>query len=274
VLTASASAVPRGIVGVVHLPALPGDPGFSPGTAFADVLDFARRDATALAEGGCVAIIVENFGSTPFCKGTADDRLPAEQVAAMSLAVAAIAGEVAVPLGVNCLRNDARAALSIAAVTGAAFVRVNVHAGAYVTDQGIIEGEAAATLRHRRALGAEDVAILADVLVKHAAPLAEVSVRDATHDCLHRGRADAVIVTGAATGAPVDRQRLQQVREAAGDAPVLLGSGTTPDNAAALGPLVDGAIVGTYFKRDGVLSAPVDVERVRRVVAAFAEAAR
>lgn len=254
---------PRGIIGVVHLRALPGDPGF--GGSLDEVIAFARADAQALAAGGCDAIIVENFGSTPFHKGTADDPMPPVQVAAMTRAALAVA-EIGRPMGINCLRNDARAALSVAAVVGAAFVRVNVHTGAYVTDQGVIEGQAAATLRLRAALGLSQVAIAADILVKHAAPLGALTAEDATKDTLHRGRADAVIVTGAATGAAVDGQRLQRVRRAAGDAAVWIGSGLTPDNAAELAPHVDAAIVGSYFKRDGVLAAAVDPDRVRRLV--------
>ena len=76
-----------------------------------------------------------------------------------------------IAIGINVLRNDARAALAIAAVVGAACIRVNVHTGARVTDQGLVEGRAAETLRLRRALGAESVAIWADVNVKHSAPL-------------------------------------------------------------------------------------------------------
>jgi membrane complex biogenesis BtpA family protein len=258
----------RGVIGVVHLPALPGDPGWA-GGPIDEVFGFAVRDAEALAAGGCDAIIVENFGSAPFARGTRADPLPPEQVSAMTLAVASVGRAVDVPLGVNCLRNDARAALAIAATTGARFIRVNIHTGAYVTDQGVIEGDAASTLRERQRLGLGDVAILADILVKHASPLAPLSAEDATKDTLLRGRADGVIVTGRATGAPTDVEQLRRVREAAGDGCVLVGSGMNLDNARQIAPLIEGAIVGTYFKRDGQLSAPVDADRVRRLVEAL-----
>ncbi|MCC6646372.1 MAG: BtpA/SgcQ family protein [Polyangiaceae bacterium] len=258
--------IPRGVIGVVHVPGLPGDPRPAPGG-----FDGARRrsldDAAALARGGVAAIIVENFGSAPFTKGDASARLPPHQTAFLARLVAELTG-LGIPIGVNCLRNDAVTALGIAAATGAAFIRVNVHTGAYVTDQGLIEGEAATTLRYREQLGATGVAIVADVLVKHAAPLAPLSVRDAVEDTLHRGLADAIVVSGRATGARVDVARLIDAREAAGDAPVLIGSGLTPDDAEALCPLIDGAFVGTWLKRDGALSNPVDEGRVRALVEA------
>jgi hypothetical protein len=263
------SAPGGGLVGVVHLPPLPGDPLAGPGTSFAHAEARALADAEALVEGGVDALVVENFGSAPFFKGTAGDRAPPHQVAALALVARALVARFGKPVGVNCLRNDAPAALGAAAAAGASFARVNVHVGAMVTDQGLIEGEAAHTLRYRLALGARDVALWADVLVKHAAPLAPLDAGQAARDCLERGLADALIVTGAATGEPVALERLRDVAEAArGRAPVWLGSGLTPESATTLAPLAQGAIVGTWFKRGGDVRAPVDVGRVRELVAA------
>lgn len=259
--------IPRGLVGVVHLRALPGDPAHGSG-GFGDAYAAAMADAEAIAEGGGDAIIIENFGSAPFVKGTAGARIPPHQAAALTIVVHE-ARALGLPVGVNCLRNDAMTALGIAAATGADFVRVNVHTGAYVTDQGVIEGEAAETVRYRAAVGAHEVAILADVLVKHAVPLAPLTPESATRECLGRGGADAVIVTGAATGAGVDMTRLEAVRAAAGNAPVLVGSGMTPERASKLAPLCDGAIVGTWIKRGGELAAPVDAQRVERLKTAL-----
>lgn len=258
----------RGLIGVVHLPAMPGDP-FHRGGGFADVIERAERDARAILEGGADAILVENFGSAPFPKGTPEQPTPPHQIAAIALAVAAckrVAGEL--PVGVNVLRNDACAALGIAAACGASFVRVNVHVGAYVTDQGIIEGRAFETLRYRCAIGAESVAILADVRVKHATPLAPVPIEMEVEDGLRRGGADAIVVTGSGTGKPVSAAFLRDVRAAAGDAAVLIGSGLDPDCAAELAPIADGAIVGTWIKEGGDVYAPVDAARVRALAEA------
>lgn len=251
----------RGFIGVVHLPAMPGDPRAALNNSFRAVEEAALRDAEALVRGGVDALIVENFGSAPFVKGTAADRLPPHQVAAMAIVARRARELFGKPVGVNCLRSDAMSALGIAAAAELAFIRVNVHVGAYVTDQGLIEGEAAATLRYRTALGAP-IEILADVLVKHATPLAPLSVQRAVSDTLQRGLADGLIVTGDATGSPVRRSLLEEVRTAAGGATVLVGSGMNPHNAAELAPLADGAIVGSYLKRDGAVLAPVDESRV------------
>ncbi|HEU5430719.1 MAG TPA: BtpA/SgcQ family protein, partial [Thermomicrobiales bacterium] len=173
------------------------------------------------------------------------------------------------PLGVNVLRNDAAAALAVAAVCAGpgAFIRVNVHSGAMVTDQGVIAGQADRTLRRRRDLGA-DVAILADVLVKHAVPLGEWTIEDAARDAAERGLADALIVTGAGTGQATDLADVRRVRAALPNAVLLVGSGVTVATVAETLIIADGVIAGTALKVDGVTTAPVDVERVRRFVAA------
>lgn len=256
----------RGLIGVVHLAPLPGDPSL--GASFDASIDAAKRDAAALAEGGAAAIIVENFGSAPFPKGTPEQPTPPHQIAAITRATLACAA-YGVPVGVNVLRNDVRAALGIAAATGAAFVRVNVHVGAYVADQGLIEGRAFETLRYRRSLDADGIQIFADVRVKHAAPVAPLSIATEVEDTLKRGRADAVIVTGAGTGKPVDEALLIEVRAAAGDAPVLIGSGLSPESAPRLAPHADAAIVGTWLKEDGDVRRPVDPARVRAMADAL-----
>ncbi|MGZ5432049.1 MAG: BtpA/SgcQ family protein [Thermoanaerobaculia bacterium] len=241
----------RSVFGMVHLRALPGAPTF---TSFDDVLELALHDAGALRDGGCDGFVIENFGDRPFARG----RVEAETVAAMTRVITEIRREVRLPFGVNVLRNDALSALAIAAATGAAFIRVNIHTGAAVTDQGIIEGDAYATLRKRAAL-APGVLIFADHLVKHATPMGEASAKDLRL----RGLADAIIVTGSETGAAADPSRLRELR-ALVDAPLLVGSGLTAENAARFAD-ADGAIVGTSIKTGD----RVDVAKVEAVVRAF-----
>ncbi len=260
---------PHGLIGVVHLPALPGDPGYD-GRSLDEIIEFAMTDAKTIVEGGISALIIENFGSAPFPKGTPDQPMPPHHLAIMSIVAHKI--RKAYPdlaIGINCLRNDAQAAMGIAVAVGAQFIRVNVLSGAYVTDQGVIEGDAYGLLRYRQLLNANHIAILADVLVKHATPLAPLSATDATKDTLLRGHADAVIVTGSGTGEPVDRRTLEEVSRAADGKPVLLGSGTKAETLANYACFIKGAIVGTALKVDGKVSNPVDVERVKRMVKSF-----
>ncbi|MHC4548369.1 MAG: BtpA/SgcQ family protein [Planctomycetota bacterium] len=249
------------VVAVVHLPPLPGSPGH--GGRMDEVVARAVADARACAGGGASALIVENYGDAPFLK----DDLPPETVAAFARCAAAVRDAVSLPLGINALRNDARAALGIAAAVDAAFVRINVHAGVVATDQGLIEGRAAETLRVRAALRS-DVKIVADVHVKHGRPLFAESLVDAARDLVGRSGADALVVSGAATGAPTDLADLQAVRDALPDTFLLAGSGVRPETVAEVLAYADAVIVGTALKRGGETTAPVDPDRVRKLVQA------
>jgi membrane complex biogenesis BtpA family protein len=229
------------------------------------VIDRALHDVVAIESGGMDGAIIENFGDAPFHR----DRVPASVVAAMAHACTEIRRAVKFPLGSNVLRNDVTSALAIAAACGLSFVRVNVHAGAMVTDQGVIEGKASDTLAERRRLGAEDIAILADVLVKHATPLAgtrEALLPRMAEDTFRRGRADALIVSGAGTGKGTSLSDVETVRRAVPEAPVWVGSGATIKTARAILAACHGIIVGTWVKQDEMVDRPVDVARVRAFV--------
>ncbi|MFZ4804990.1 MAG: BtpA/SgcQ family protein [Synechococcus lacustris] len=254
----AAEAKTPALIGVLHLPPLPGSPGW--GGSMAAVRRWALDDAAAYLEGGAAGLVVENFGDLPFFAGA----VPPETVAAMAVIAAEVVALAAGrPVGINVLRNDGAAALAVAAASGASFVRLNVLSGAMVTDQGLIQGRAAELLRLKRLLDLADVGIFADVLVKHAYPLAPQPIAEAVEDSLHRAGADAVIVSGVATGAPPLLADLQAAQLAAAGAPVLIGSGCSGANADQLAPLCQGVIVASSLKRDGLLANPVDPERVR-----------
>lgn len=246
------------LIGMLHLLPLPGSPRYegSRETIRARVL----HDAEMLQDAGFDALLLENYGDTPFYK----DVVPPSTVAEMTAIAMEIRRCSNLPLGVQVLRNDAAAALSVAAAAGAEFIRVNVHVGAMLTDQGIIEGAASRTLRQRTALQC-DVRILADVMVKHAVSIAPISAASAARDAVERGHADALIVSGAATGAAVDTAELQEVCNAVAT-PVYIGSGASENTIETLLATAHGAIVGTSIKEGGVTTNPVDRERALRFV--------
>jgi uncharacterized protein len=251
------------IIGVVHLLPLPTSPRW--GGSLKAVIARAEKEATALAAGGVDGIIIENFFDAPFTK----DRVNAAVVSAMTLIVDRIQNLVTLPIGLNVLRNDGLSAMAIASCTNTQFIRVNVLTGAMATDQGLIEGNAYELLRYRRELGAE-VAILADVLVKHARPLGTPNLTTAVQDTIERGLADAVILSGWATGSPPSVEDVELAAAAAGDIPVLIGSGASWENIAQLMQAANGAIVASSLKRNGKITESIDPIRV----AQFVETAR
>ena len=129
-------------------------------------------------------------------------------------------------------------------------------------DEGLLEGCAGPLLRYRREVGAEGVRVFADVKKKHAA---HAVTADLTLEAIARGTAfcgaDALVVTGAETGATTDPAHVRAARAAG--LPVVVGSGVTPQDARALGAEAQALIVGSWLKAGGDGRAPVDVERVR-----------
>jgi len=256
----------RPVIGVLHLRPLPGTPGYE--GDLDGIAESLMADVRALADGGVDALLLENFGDTPFHPG----RVPAEVTAHMTALATAVRIASDLPLGVNVLRHDACSALAVAHAAGAQFIRVNVLCGARVTDQGLIEGKAHELMRRRALLDAEHIAVWADVDVKHSVPLAAAPLEQEVRDLLHRGRADGLIVSGAGTGQAADLDHVRQVKAAADTYPVLVGSGVTPDNISACLDVADGVIVGTALKTDGVVTRPIDPERVAALVAAADDA--
>ncbi len=256
------------IVGMVHLDSLPGAPGFDGDRAA--IREAMHRDARRLEAGGVDALLVENFGDAPFY---ADD-VPKHVVASMTALIEDLRTVTELPIGVNVLRNDAEAAMSIAAAVGASFIRVNVHTGQRLTDQGPVTGTAAETVRLRDRLDA-DVAILADVAVKHSAAITDRPLREEIAEVVERGRADGIIVSGPGTGRETASGHLEAavaIRDEIGaDVPVFLGSGVTPATVSETLGVADGVIVGTALKESSQTTAPVAEERVSALVEAADE---
>jgi membrane complex biogenesis BtpA family protein len=245
---------PTALIGVVHLLPLPGSPGW--GGDIAAVVDRALTDAASLEGAGFGGAILENFGDAPYARGFAGRGA----VAGLAAVGRAVSSELGIPLGVNVLRNDALSAVSVAAAIGARFVRVNVHVGAAVTDQGIVQGSAFETMRAIRDQ-APGVAVFADVFVKHASPLGDTSLERAAGDTFERGLASALIVTGDATGSPASLDDVRRVKGAVPEAPVLVGSGVTPESAPDVLEVADGIIAGSAIMAGGKAGGPVDPDR-------------
>ncbi len=258
------------LIGMVHLPPLPGAPGRSvpkKGRRAARWRARAVSDAKLLQRAGFHGVLVENYGDAPFFK----DRVPAETVASMAVAAAAVRDALGprMAVGVNVLRNDAASALAIAAAADLDFIRVNVLTGAVVADQGVIEGRAAEWMRLRATI-APRVKVFADARVKHAQPLAPRALSEEIRDTLERGGADAVILSGLRTGEPVDEDALEAIRINVPEATLLVGSGADRESIGYFLEHADGVIVGTSIKRGGKTDAPVDAQKAR----AFVKAAR
>ncbi|HUC17324.1 MAG TPA: BtpA/SgcQ family protein [Acetobacteraceae bacterium] len=252
------------VIGVVHCLPLPGSPD-DRGTPMRAIVDRALADADSYVAGGVDGLIVENHGDIPFLK---PGDLGPETASCLAVIADHVRARFAVPLGINVLANGAIHAFAVAKAAGAAFIRVNQWANAYVANEGFVEGAAATALRYRAAIHAREIAVFADAHVKHGAhaivadrPIAEL-VRDVAF--FH---ADAVIATGSRTGDAASDAEISTIR-AATHLPVLVGSGVTPGNVGKILAAVDGVIVASALKEGGVWWNPVEPARVREFMAA------
>lgn len=226
------------------------------------VIEAAVADATTLSKAGFPALMIENFGDVPFY----GDRVPAETVAAMTVATRPVISETGLPVGINVLRNDALSAIGIAAAIGAAMIRVNVLTGVMHTDQGPLVGKAAEVIRLRDRI-APETEVWADVMVKHAVPPPGADASQTAADTVERGLADAVIVSGSGTGAEPDIAELRIIKESVPkETRVVIGSGATADNLGAMLEIAGTVIVGSSVKVEGDARQPVDPARAARFI--------
>jgi membrane complex biogenesis BtpA family protein len=247
------------LIGMIHMPPLTGAPRNT--LTMKGLVDFALSEAGKLERAGLDAAIVENVGDAPLFK----DQVPPVTVAEMSIVTREVVKHTKMKVGVNMLRNACEDALSVAHVCGAHFIRCNVMIGAYVTDQGIIEGCAARLIRLRKELGSK-ILVFGDVHVKHSYPLFNVPIDDAARDLAERGGADAIIVSGTRSPVPPSFERVKQVKDAI-ELPVLIGSGIGLANIKRFYDRSDGIIIGEPdFKINRVWGGPSREDTYARAV--------
>ncbi len=251
------------LIGVVHLPPLPGSIRYG-GLDISTIIDFAVRNAKTLDEAGFDAVILENFNDYPF---EARVRRP-ETIASMAIIAREVIKAVTVPVGINLLRNSGPEATAIAIIVGASFIRSNAYCETVVSSEGILEPVAREVLETMGRLNSK-ITVLADIFVKHASPLHRQTIEDVAKDCIERALADALIVTGPRTGEPPDPLLVRRVVKAVG-AKVLVGSGITPNNVNDYRD-AHGFIVGTYLKDE---EGQIDVVKARNMVNAVKNLAR
>lgn len=255
----------RALIGVIHVGALPGTPR---GRETVDALATAAAvDARAYREAGFSGLMVENMHDRPYLRR----EVGPEVVAAMTVIAGAVRREApSLPLGIQVLAGANRESIAAAHACGARFVRVEGLVFAHVADEGLMQSDAGTLLRYRRSIGADAVAVFADIKKKHSAHAitADMDIAE-TARAAEFFLADGVIVTGTSTGRPCDRSEVEVVADAV-SLPTLVGSGTTAENVGDFGK-ADAFIVGTSPKRDGLWSNPVDPARAAALVKAFAK---
>jgi len=258
---------PKPIIGMCHLPALPGDPGYDAEGGMEKVLAHGRREIAALQEGGIDGILISNEFSLPYLTST-------EPITAIAMArvIGELRSEIHVPFGVNVLW-DGVASIDLAVSTGASFVR-EVYTGVYASDFGMWNTDVGRAARHRARVGASGVRLLYNIVPEAAEYLGGRDLAQMTRSTVFNGVPDGLCVSGLTAGAATDTSTLKVVKEHAGDVPVFVNTGVRPDTIAESLEYADGAIVGTWFKRDGVFANDVEPARVAELMGVVQELRR
>jgi len=247
------------IIGMLHLSALPGDPGYDSSGGLRKIIDRARRELANLQEGGVDSVMFSNEFSLPYLTKT-------EPITAITMAriIGELQGEISVPFGVNVLW-DGRASIDLAVATDAKFVR-EIFTGVYASDFGLWNTNVGETARHRRAVGGENVKLFFNIVPESARYLAERDLESITRTTVFATLPDAICVSGPTAGSQTDMNQLRAVKNAAGNVPVFVNTGVKANTAFDQLSVADGGVVGTYFKKDGVFENPVDPARVSELM--------
>ncbi len=248
----------RPVIGMIALPPLPGYPTHAGMDA---LVEAALADLAALEAGGVDGALVENDFDQPHTMVGGP-----EIHAAMTRVTREVVARARIPIGVEVLLDDWRASLAIASATGARFIRMDFFVDRVMTKCGPFEPDPAAVLEYRKRIGAEQVQLFADLQVKYTTPIGGPKPMQQSAREAEAAGADAVIISGTETGVGPTADDLRAART--GTLPVIIGSGLTPENADALMPLADGAIVGTSLRSGRTASDRVVRAQVTQLVAA------
>jgi len=252
----------KSLVGMVHIRALPGTPRNN--LTITEIIRIAVEEAATLREAGFDAIQVENMHVLPYLKR----RVGPEITSSMTAITARVVQSLDCPVGVQILAGANLAAMAVALAAGATFIRSEGLVFAHVADEGVMEADAGELLRYRKAIGAEKIRIFADIKKKHSshAITSDLSLSETAQAAEFFG-ASGLVVTGTATGKPTSRVDLEEARSGTA-LPILVGSGTTPENMKELWEAADGFIIGSYIKQGGRWDNPLDPGRIKKIVTA------
>lgn len=249
------------VIGMVHLRPLPGSPLYDPTVmGMQKILEIAKEEAKILEDAGVDGVQVENMWDIPYLSG---NKIGPETTAALAVGVNEVRNAVSIPVGAECHMNGADKALAAAVAGGAKWVRVFEFCNAFISQSGFIDAIGGELTRDRSNWKAEDIAFLCDVNVKHGSHyiIHDRTVEEQAMD-IEAQDGDAVIVTGFDTGTPPTVDRVLSCKEKV-SLPIFVGSGINTKNVEELLGAADGAIVGSFFKKDGFWKNEIDQTRVK-----------
>lgn len=243
------------VIAMCHMRALPGDPGYDAEKGMKWIVEQARKDLSALQQGGVDALMFSNESSLPYLT-----RVEPITTACMGRVIGELLGEINGPFGVNVLWDPA-ASIDLAVATGASFVR-EIFTGVYASDFGLWNTDCGAVVRHQHRVGAGHVKLLFNIVPEAAAYLGHRGLADIARSTVFNAKPDALCVSGLTAGVEASAESLRIVKDAVPQTPVFANTGVKLENVERTFEAADGVVIGTTFKRDGYIWNEVDQDRV------------
>lgn len=231
------------------------------------IIDFALKNTEKAVRAGVPALYIQDLADLPVAP-----TVQPHTVAFLSVVGAAIRKEFPqLILGICMMSHGAREPLAVAQAIGAQFVRIKVYTGAMVKAEGILQGCAYEALTYRKLIGAEDIAILADVYDRTGMPLGELPIAEAARFAGVNCKADGLVLTGLSFSESL--KMLQEVQNAKLGIPLFLGGGAKAENIKEALRFCNGVIVSSSFKPVGgwteeAILAEWDYERIAQFMQA------
>ena len=245
------------IVAMCHLDPLPGDPKYDCNKGMSYVIDRAYKNLTALQDGGVDAIMFSNEFSLPYLT-----KVEAITIAAMGRVIGELKSSITIPYGVNVLW-DGNASIELAVVTGASFVR-EIFSGVYASDFGLWNTDYGSVARRRHDIGGSSIRLMFNIYPEASVYLGNRDLVDIAKTTVFNHQPDILCVSGRTAGSETSSELLRLVSEAVPETPVFANTGCNVNNIAEKIQVVDGAVVGSAFKKSDDFFEMVDGEKVKK----------
>lgn len=251
-------SVNKPIIAMIHVDALPGTPLHK--SSPKEIVKKALNEAQIYLKHGIHGLMIENMHDVPYLKNEVGHEISS----LMSIVGYELKQKIKVPCGIQILAGANNAAMAVAKSAELDFIRAEGFVFAHVADEGIIESSAGKLLRYRKSINAEDVLILTDIKKKHSSHSItnDVSLLQ-TAEAASFFLSDGIIITGDSTGKEPNVADLEFLYKNS-KLPIIAGSGITEENIKIFLPYIDACIIGSYFKKDGFWSNPLDETRIKK----------
>lgn len=258
--------IKKPVIGMLHLDYLEGKK--FQGVDY--VIKQALKDIKSLQDGGIDGILIENWKEESLGEFVSN-----QTAKTFKSVVEKLTKYIKVPFGINVLNNDYKVAFSVAKLTGASFVELDVFVDkvksnfvnntSAIVNPFVIDPKPERIWAYAKSIGAENIPLFVFVQPKHYKMLEKGKSMEKSAQQAVKAGASALLVTKE-TGTAPTLDLIRRAKDIVGDTPVGIGSGFSAENAEEYLAVADFAIVGTSLKINNETDNSVDIEKVKELM--------